>query len=107
MCHDDTYYHSPHDFKPERFLPLEAEGTVNANAKATRNLNGIRQNAVDPKSMIFGFGRRVCPGEHLADAIIWIAITSILANFDVLPVVDGVSGEAVMPEMKFTSGSLR
>jgi Cytochrome P450 len=31
----------------------------------------------------FGFGKRICPGRHLADATIFIVIASVLSVFDI------------------------
>jgi cytochrome P450 len=32
---------------------------------------------------LFGFGKRICPGRHLADATIFIVIASLLSVFDI------------------------
>ncbi|KAF9233018.1 cytochrome P450 [Melanogaster broomeanus] len=61
MTHDDVRYPDSNDFKPERFL--NSDGTLND----------------DAVSYVFGFGRRICPGRHFADASLWSAIASILA----------------------------
>ena len=77
MCHDERRYHSPHEFNPDRFLGSKLAG------------HGSEENkkcdpATDkPSELIFGFGRRVCPGEHLARTIIWILVANTLALFDV------------------------
>ncbi|EIW85664.1 cytochrome P450 [Coniophora puteana RWD-64-598 SS2] len=63
ISHDESRYPSPSTFLPERFiLP---DGTLND----------------DTVSYAFGFGRRMCPGRHLATSSVWIAIASILASF--------------------------
>jgi hypothetical protein len=46
---------------------------------------------------------RICPGRHLADASLWIAIASILATFDIKKVV-GDDGTEITPGVGFTSG---
>ena len=33
--------------------------------------------------MIFGLGKRICPGRHLADAIIFIVVASFLSVFNI------------------------
>ena len=57
---------SPDDFRPERFLETQ-----------------------DPRlqtfDLPFGFGRRICPGMHLARNSIFINITRILWAFIILP----------------------
>ncbi|KAF8840012.1 cytochrome P450 [Paxillus ammoniavirescens] len=65
MTHDDVRYTDPYDFKPERFL--DSDGTLNQ----------------DTVSYVFGFGRRICPGRHFADASLWSAIASVLAVFKI------------------------
>ncbi|KIJ28806.1 hypothetical protein M422DRAFT_269857 [Sphaerobolus stellatus SS14] len=52
----------------------------------------------------FGYGRRVCPGRYMAENSLFIAVASILQNFDITPARDG-SGKEVMPEYEWTSGS--
>ncbi|KAK7000176.1 hypothetical protein R3P38DRAFT_3369370 [Favolaschia claudopus] len=36
-----------------------------------------------PETTVFGFGRRICPGRHIAMPAICIAVVSMLATFDV------------------------
>ncbi|KAF8589876.1 cytochrome P450 [Ramaria rubella] len=62
MLHDETVF-GPHvsDFEPERFL---------------------RPDVRDP-DVAFGFGRRACPGRHMADNSIFIAVASILKEFNI------------------------
>ncbi|KAF7330210.1 Cytochrome P450 [Mycena venus] len=84
MTTDPEVFPDPDEFKPERFL--------------------------DPKlrnySIPFGFGRRLCPGQHVALQMLFISIVRILWAFDVLPGLDE-HGEAVIPSPdKFTSGLL-
>jgi len=63
ICRDDTRFHRASKFTPERFL--RNDGTLND----------------DTMDFVFGFGRRICPGKHLADASLWAAIASMLAVF--------------------------
>ncbi|KIJ60832.1 hypothetical protein HYDPIDRAFT_97943 [Hydnomerulius pinastri MD-312] len=65
IAHDESKYPDPHKFNPSRFLT--PEGKLND----------------DDMYIIFGFGRRICPGRHLAVASLWAAIVSILAAFDI------------------------
>ncbi|KAG8695405.1 hypothetical protein FRC08_007853 [Ceratobasidium sp. 394] len=65
MLHDPEQYESPMDFNPDRFLKSTPEP--------------------DPRKYIFGFGRRVCPGSHVANNGIWIICAAILAIFDTQP----------------------
>ncbi|KAG0697089.1 cytochrome P450 [Suillus ampliporus] len=63
MTHDELKYPSPNEFKPERFL--HEDGSLTS----------------DTMPLGFSWGRRICVGRHLADASLWIAITSFLAVF--------------------------
>ncbi|KAF8844764.1 cytochrome P450, partial [Paxillus ammoniavirescens] len=83
MTHDDVRYTDPYDFKPERFL--DSDGTLNQ----------------DTISYVFGFGRRICPGRHFADASLWSAIASVLAVFKIKKC------DAHFTEPKWISGATR
>ena len=60
---DPTRYRDPDTFEPQRFLGERPE--------------------LDPATLAFGFGRRICPGRVLADATVWLVIAQTLAMFDV------------------------
>ncbi|KAJ6570091.1 cytochrome P450 [Mycena vulgaris] len=79
MLHDETVYPDPHLFKPERFL---IDGQLNP---------AIR----DPEAA-FGFGRRACPGRHMARDTLWIMVASMLAVFDIAKAVDQ-DGQPIEP----------
>lgn len=68
---------SPDRFKPERFLA-----------------------ATDPRmkafELPFGFGRRICPGMHLASNSLFINIARLLWAFDILPVLNE-DGKEIVP----------
>lgn len=34
---------------------------------------------LDPAKVAFGFGRRICPGLHMAYEVLWITLVSVLA----------------------------
>ncbi|KAF8906163.1 cytochrome P450, partial [Mucidula mucida] len=77
------------NFNPDRFL--NADGTLNA--------------SIPHPSVAFGFGRRVCVGQDLAEDSIWIGITSLFAAFDITKAVDKY-GRVIEPSGEFTSGML-
>nr|BED43001.1 cytochrome P450 monooxygenase [Trametes versicolor] len=85
MSRDTRYYPEPEEFRPERHLGGEASGKLL------------------PSSFIFGFGRRVCPGQAFASASVWLAIAHIIALFDVRKPVDS-AGREVTPPAEFVSG---
>jgi cytochrome P450 len=71
VLHDPEVYPDPEEFKPERFL--NPDGTVRD----------------DPAlSLIFGAGKRICPGRHFVDATIFIVISSVLSVFKVTKAKD-------------------
>ncbi|KAF4615708.1 hypothetical protein D9613_012506 [Agrocybe pediades] len=80
---DEAVYEHPHTFDPERYLRGEPHPVAQ-----------------------FGFGRRICPGRHLADASVWIAVASILAAFEINPVQDS-NGTPIVPNEDFKYGITR
>jgi len=86
IAQDERRYSSPAFFKPERFY--------NADGKTLNE---------DTVSYAFGFGRRMCPGRHLADATSWIAIASILSMFKIEHVRDE-NGNIIEFEEQWESG---
>lgn len=83
MLHGDAVYLEPAIFKPERFLGKGPE--------------------LDPTTVCFGFGRRVCPGRHVADLTLWLENACSLAVFDIKKQVDK-DGVEITPELNFTPG---
>ncbi|KAL0570428.1 hypothetical protein V5O48_011532 [Marasmius crinis-equi] len=65
ISRDEAIYPGPESFNPERFL--KEDGTCDD----------------DDSMFIFGTGRRICPGRHFASATLWLAITSVLVEFDI------------------------
>ncbi|KAG5938821.1 hypothetical protein E4U53_007933 [Claviceps sorghi] len=68
FMHDPETYANPSDFNPDRFLEP--------------------RNEPDPKDHIFGYGRRICPGRHLADDNMYLTISRLIATFDVTRKLD-------------------
>ncbi|TEB22313.1 cytochrome P450 [Coprinellus micaceus] len=62
MLHDEN-------FKPDRFIDPE-----------TGELDFTR--ARDPDHACWGFGRRICPGRHMAFSAVWLAVASLVYCFD-------------------------
>ncbi|EIW56889.1 cytochrome P450 [Trametes versicolor FP-101664 SS1] len=86
MSRDAKYYPEPEEFRPERYLGVDTEAG----------------DYLLPNNFAFGFGRRACPGQALADASVWLAIASTMALFDILKPLDE-SGKEYMPPAKFIS----
>ncbi|KAI8994215.1 CyP450 monooxygenase [Trametes punicea] len=70
--HDPEIYPEPERFYPERYI---RDGKLDPDV-------------LDPASLAFGFGRRVCPGRHFADAGLFITVASVLHVFDISPPLD-------------------
>ncbi|KAJ7880182.1 cytochrome P450 [Mycena leptocephala] len=87
ILHDETMYPDPELFRPERFL---LDGKINP---------AIR----DPETAAFGFGRRICPGRHMAASSLWIAVASILSTLNINKVVDK-KGNVVEPSYEYFPG---
>ncbi|EJC99766.1 cytochrome P450 [Fomitiporia mediterranea MF3/22] len=89
MMHDERNYNNPMEFNPDRFIAKTDDTFLSS--------------VPDPALAVFGFGRRICPGRHFAEADIWLAIASILTVFDIRPAVDD-KGSEILPKPEFTSG---
>jgi cytochrome P450 len=71
ILHDPESYPDPEEFKPERFL--NQDGSVRD----------------DPTlSLVFGAGKRICPGRHVVDATIFIVTASLISVFNVTKAKD-------------------
>ncbi|KAG1734315.1 cytochrome P450 [Suillus lakei] len=76
MLNDPRTYANPSQFNPERFLAKDG-----------------KEPETEPRTMCFGFGRRICPDVpnsrlHLAESPIWISTAMSLAVFDISKVVE-------------------
>ncbi|KAG2356983.1 cytochrome P450 [Suillus spraguei] len=87
MLNDPERYANPSEFNPERFLG-----------------NGGKKPETEPRTICFGFGRRICPGIHLAEASAWLSIAMSLAVFDISKVVE--NGVEITPEVDPLSGTI-
>lgn len=85
FTHDEAYYKDPHTFNPERFLGEALE--------------------MDPGMLIFGFGKRICPGKDFADESVFLTIAMTLAVFNIKKAKDE-NGDIIEPISSFEPGIL-
>lgn len=84
MLHDEKQYPDPDLFNPDRFLDSDQP---------------------DPSLYVFGFGRRACPGSHLAHTSIFLSIAQTLALFTIKRARDE-KGNEIIPEAEFVTGTI-
>ncbi|KAF8897011.1 cytochrome P450 [Mucidula mucida] len=90
VLHDKAVYGDDvEDFNPERFL----------------NDDGMLNSSIPHPSAAFGFGRRICVGQDLAEDTIWMGIVSLLAVFNITKAFDE-QGRVMEPSGEVTSGML-
>ncbi|KAJ6512882.1 cytochrome P450 [Mycena sanguinolenta] len=65
MTRDESVYPEPERFNPDRFFTAD------------------EKSADDDTILAFGFGRRICPGRHNADATLWATLFSVLSTFTI------------------------
>jgi len=81
---DDAIYPDCRVFRPERFLGPTPQP--------------------DPKLVCFGYGRRVCPGYHLAEAALFISVVMSLAALKISNSIE--NGVKIIPEYDVTPGAI-
>ncbi|KAI0058422.1 cytochrome P450 [Artomyces pyxidatus] len=80
LLHDPATYPEPHAFKPERFLSPDGHVIDDPGLNAA-----------------FGFGKRICPGRHLVDSKLFIAVALVLSTFTVGKAKDAKGNEIPVP----------
>ncbi|KAJ7844119.1 putative monooxygenase [Mycena olivaceomarginata] len=86
MLHDPTVFPNPMEFNPDRYQGLDSE------------MDKIT-------SVMFGFGRRACPGKNFAEATFFAIVSTVLATCEILPVRDS-EGHTVVPDVSYSSGTI-
>jgi len=86
MLHEPEIYPDPFVFNPERHLGDEPQR--------------------DPRTICFGFGRRICPGMYLAEASAFSCVAMSLAVFTVGKALDE-KYVPITPVLEHTDGIIR
>ncbi|KAF7333523.1 Cytochrome P450 [Mycena venus] len=85
MHRNEKEFPNSYTFDPERFLSQGVESLVDGHYS-------------------FGFGRRKCPGQHLAAKSVWIAIVQLLWAFNIEPCKDASGNVINVDPENCTSG---
>ncbi|PFH47781.1 hypothetical protein AMATHDRAFT_87514 [Amanita thiersii Skay4041] len=89
ITRDEELYPEPERFMPERFLSRESkEGHGSSDPVA---------------GGAFGFGRRICPGRHLAMDSAWLTVVYLLLCYEIARAVDD-TGKEIIPRVDNISG---
>ncbi|KZT33279.1 cytochrome P450 [Sistotremastrum suecicum HHB10207 ss-3] len=90
MMYNVKDFPEPSKFDPHRFL-TSADGGKDYS---------LRTDIQDPETITFGFGRRICPGRHVALSWMWITIATLLAVFKISPELDD-DGKPILPNLDY------
>ncbi|KAF7291950.1 Cytochrome P450 [Mycena indigotica] len=81
ILHDEGIFPDPHVFEPRRYLGADSKPSATV-------------------VTAFGFGRRICPGLHVAENSVFIAIATILAMFRITKARDP-EGKVLEPIVEY------
>lgn len=83
FLHDPKVYENPHAFNPDRFLGPKPER--------------------DPTQIVYGYGRRICPGRLFASNLVFLVIAQTCAVFKITPSKDPETGAQKSVEVAMKS----
>ncbi|KAG6827612.1 hypothetical protein H0H92_011102 [Tricholoma furcatifolium] len=87
MLNDPETYDKPEVFNPDRYITTPGKPAE-----------------VDPRTICFGFARRICPGQHLADASVFISCAMTLAVYNITKATE--NGVIITPAHGNTDGTI-
>ena len=88
IMRNEEVYPKPEKFDPERFWG-------NMDSEAARQVDAV-----------FGFGRRVCPGQAFAESNIFLIMSNVIATMDLAKAVDE-TGAPITPPVEYTKSFIR
>ncbi|KAI0082001.1 cytochrome P450 [Panus rudis PR-1116 ss-1] len=95
IYHDDNLFENPDIFNPDRFLRSEFGTKPGVDISNFRN------------DLVFGAGRRICPGSHLATNSIILNVMNLLWAFELSSPKDPNTGESTPVDLNdLTTGVL-
>ena len=86
---DPEVYKNPLEFNPLRFLPEDGS-----------------EPELSPYGFVFGYGRRICPGVHMADAVLFNVCSMVLSLFNISKAVDS-NGVPIEPSTDYEGEATR
>ncbi|KAF5367716.1 hypothetical protein D9758_009835 [Tetrapyrgos nigripes] len=105
VMRNEELFERPDEFWPERYLLSEEEKEIlsynggededeDVKLKAAKE-NLLKQRKLrDPRTWVFGFGRRQCPGRNLVEDSIWLVLVCLMATMSITrPEKEGGEGE--------------
>ncbi|KAI0770060.1 cytochrome P450 [Fomes fomentarius] len=87
--HDPHTWEQPDEFRPERFIRDDK----------------LDHDVMDPFNIVFGSGRRICPGRYFADTALFLNVANVLHVFDIGPPLDE-QGKPIRIRPEVTDGFL-
>ncbi|KAI0796818.1 cytochrome P450 [Abortiporus biennis] len=85
---DPNEYPNPDTFDPERFLK---DGKLDPSVR-------------DPGTLVFGFGRRICPGRHFSNMGVFLIMASVLQVYNIEPAKDSNGDYVDLDTIKYAPG---
>lgn len=61
---------------------------------------------LDPRTFVFGFGRRICPGRFFAENGLFLLCATVLATLDINRTCD-VDGNEITPQIEYEGRAAR